>query len=466
MNWTEFIISTIIEIIVVFVMFFLFLLIFTRPLIKWVMRITIKRLYSKEYKENIWEVITASTRTDPITIVENSLRSHFGQIIKRPFGTPRKFINFDGLVFSPAQLHRLPTHRTNAVNMKVTIGPNAKKPLVIDIPLLSAPMGYGVALSKKVKRAIAKATAAVGTAANSGQGLFLPEEREFAKYFILQYTPCSWSKDPEVLRQADAIEIYIGQGANAASPLYVAPKDLTGKIREKFRLSPNETLVIPSNSEEMIQPEDLKELVNDLREITAGIPIGIKICPCAELEADLEIAIKANVDFISLDGGQAGSSGGAPIFEDDFSLPTIYALSRAVQYLNKRGLKDKISLLIGGGFNTPGECLKALALGANAVYMGTALIWSMTHDQISKTMPWEPPTQLIYYSGKMKNKFDENLATHYLINFLNSCVKEMKEAIRALGKTSIQEVNAEDLVALDEITSNITKVRLAYEKKR
>ncbi|MMZ57419.1 isopentenyl pyrophosphate isomerase [compost metagenome] len=197
--------------------------------------------------------------------------------------------------------------------------------------------------------------------------------------------------------------------------------------------------------------------------MTEGVPIGVKICASAILEADLEVAIQGEVDFISIDGGQAGTKGGPPILEDDFGLPTIYALSRAADYLEKRGVKERVSLLIGGGFFNPGECLKALALGADAVFMGTALIWAMTHSQVTKAVPWEPPTQLVFYPGNMTDEFDEEEAAKYLENFFTSCVEEMKVAIRALGKNSWRQVNKDDLVALDEWTSKVTKVPLAYE---
>lgn len=463
-EWTSFLIGILADVGISFILLLLFVVICARPFIKWIVGRTTKRLMSEKYYENVWEMVTATTRVNPIVIMENSMRSTSGQIIKRPFYSPRKFLNFDGLVFSPAQLFRLPSFANEPIEMKTTIGPYAKKPLVIDIPILAAAMGYAIAVNKKVKRAIAKATAATGTATNSGQGAFLPEERELAKHFILQYTAGSWGKYPEILRQADAVEIYIGQGASAAAPHRIPPNDLQGEIRETFLLTPNETLVIPTRFEDINKPEDLKKMVDELREITDGVPIGVKICASGDLEADIEIAIQAGVDFISLDGGQAGTKGGAPIFEDDFGLPTIYALSRAVQYLNRKGMKNKISLMVGGGFNTPGECLKALALGADAVYMGTSFIWAMTHDQITKTIPWEPPTQLIYYAGKMKDKFNEEKAAYYLENFIRSCTEEMKEAIRTLGKRSVHEVNSKDLVALDDLTSKITNVRLGYEQ--
>ncbi|WP_235792589.1 FMN-binding glutamate synthase family protein [Virgibacillus salidurans] len=403
------------------------------------------------------------TRVSPNTIMENSLRSTSGTIINRPFGSPRNFHHFDGLVFSPAQLSKPPASASEPINMKTTIGPNAKQPLVIDIPLMAGGMAYGIALSGKVKRAIAKATAATGTATNSGEGAYFPEERELAEHFILQYAPGNWSKSPEILSQADAIEIHAGQGASAASTSSIPPKDLPGDIQEIFHLSPGETLEIPP-FEELKEPDGLKNMVDRLRAETNGVPIGVKMVAGGELEADLKIAIVAGVDFIAIDGGQAGTKGDAPIFEDDFGLPTIYALARAAKYLREKGVKSKISLLVGGGLNTPGECLKAIALGADAVFMGTALIWAMSHDQVTKSLPWDAPTSLVFYGKERAKKFDEEKASYYLENFIKSCNQEMEAAIHALGKHSIQEVNSQDLVALDELTSKITNVPLGYER--
>ncbi|OLO37092.1 FMN-binding glutamate synthase family protein [Alkalihalophilus pseudofirmus] len=465
LDWQIILVSSLIEILFILLMILSVLFFFSRPIISWIVAWVIKRLMTESYEENVWEMITASLRVKPITIIENSLRAQSGKIIERPFGSPRKFLNFDRLVFSPAQLFRFPKLGDEYVDTKVIIGPQAKKPLMIDIPIIAAGMGYGIGVSDKVKRVLAKATAALGTATNSGEGLFLFDEKILAKHWIWQYSQGFWSKDPGVIQKADAIEIRLGQGANAGSTRYLPPKFLQGEIRDKFHLSEEETLVVPSRFEEIKHPDDLKKTVEYLRELTDGVPIGVKMASSDKIEEDIEIALKAGVDFISIDGGQAGSHGSAPIFEDDFGLPTIYALSRSVQYLTKRGVKDKVSLLIGGGLNTPGECLKALALGADAVYMGSALLWTMTHDQILKTMPWEPPTQLVYYSGKMKENFDEEQAQLHLTNFLTSCIEEMKEAVRSLGKLSIKDVNSEDLVALDEMTSQITKVRLAYNKQ-
>ncbi|MCZ8512715.1 FMN-binding glutamate synthase family protein [Paenibacillus filicis] len=442
----------------------LLFLMFARPMIQWIVGRFTKRLMSDRYPTNIWEMVTALTRTSPITVIENSLRAASGMIIERPFGSPRKFLNFDGLIFSPAQLAVLPAHEYAEVDMAVTIGPKAKKPLTIDIPLMAGGMGYGIGVSEKVKMAIAKGTAAVGTLTNTGEGGFLPEDRANAKFLIIQYNSGTWSKEPEILRQADAIEIHIGQGATVGTASFIPSEYLQGKARQIMKVQNRDMIVIPARHQEIQKPEkDLKKLVDKLRLMTGGVPIGVKICASARIEDDLDIAIQAGVDFISIDGAQAGTKGGPPILEDDFGLPTIYALTRAIRHLRYRGVKESISLLTGGGYAKPGDCLKALALGADGVFMGTALLWAMTHDQVAKAIPWEPPTQLTFYPGSLADAFNEEEAAMYLQNFFTSYVEEMKLAIRALGKTSLRQVNAGDLASLDEWTSKVTKVPLAYE---
>lgn len=440
--------------------------VFSRRIVQWLVARFTKRLMSNHYSVNIWEMVTALTRINPILAIENSLRAESGAIIERPFGSPRKFLHFDGLMFSPAQLATFPRDEEEAVDMSVTIGPKAKKPLTLEAPLVAGAMGYGVGVSEQVRRAIAKGTAAVGTSTNTGEGPMLPEEREHAKFVILQYSSGHWSHDPDVIKQADAVEIHIGQGATAGTASIIPREYIEGRASEMMGVEDEELVVIPARHEEIKKKRDLARLVGKLKDITGGVPVGVKIVASAELEADLDVAVQAGVDFISLDGAQAGTKGGAPILEDDFGLPTVFALSRAVQFLKKRKVKGRISLLSGGGYANPGHCLKALALGADGIFMGTALLWAMTHEQVTKLIPWEPPTQLTYYSGSQKDQFDEEAAAASLERFLTSYIDEMKLAIRALGKTSLKEVSAEDLVALDEWTSKVTDVPLVIERSQ
>lgn len=464
-NWIPFLLGSFLGTVLASLCMGLVLFLSFRSLTQWLLGKFMKRIMGDRYPENIFEMVSAMRKFNPQLVLENSLRAASGQVIERPFGSPRKFLNFDGLVFSPAQLAVFPAPEDAEVDLAITIGPMAKKPLKLDIPIMSGAMGYGIGISEKAKIAIAKGAAAAGTASNTGEGPLLPEERKYAKHLIIQYSSGTWAKEPETLKQADAIEIHFGQGASAGSASFIPGEYIEGRASEIMGVEGEEVVVIPSLHPDIQCSHDLAKVVEKLRTLTGGVPIGVKICASAVLEADMEIAIQAGVDFISIDGGQAGTKGSPPILEDDFGLPTIYALSRAVRYLRERGVKDRVSLLSGGGYATPGECLKALALGADGIYMGTALMWAMTHDQVIKAIPWEPPTQLVYYPGTLKDEFDPEKAAGYLENFFASFCEEMEIAILALGKRSLREVTAADLVALDEWTSSVTQVPLAYPKK-
>ncbi|WP_301168855.1 FMN-binding glutamate synthase family protein [Brevibacillus nitrificans] len=464
-NWLPFLLGSFVGTMLASLLIGVMIFLFFRPVVQWLLGKFMKRLMGDRYPENVFEMISAMRKINPQIVLENSLRAGSGQVIERPFGSPRKFLNFDGLVFSPAQLAIFPAPEDADVDLRITIGPKAKKPLTLDLPIMSGAMGYGIGISEKVKIAIAKGTAAAGTLTNTGEGPLLPEERQFAKHLIIQYSSGKWAKEPETLRKADAIEIHFGQGASAGSASFIPAEYIQGRASQIMGVEGEEVVVIPSIHPDVQRAADLPVLVEKLRNLTGGVPIGVKICASAVLEEDMEIAIQAGVDFISIDGGQAGTKGSPPILEDDFGLPTIYALSRAVRYLKERGVKDRITLLSGGGYATPGDCLKALALGADGIYMGTAVVWALTHDQVIKAIPWEPPTELTWYPGKLKDKFDTEEAAGYLENFFASFAEEMEIAILALGKTSIKDVTAADLVALDEWTSKVTQIPLAYEPK-
>lgn len=145
---------------------------------------------------------------------------------------------------------------------------------------------------------------------------------------------------------------------------------------------------------------------------------------------------------------------------DDAGLPTLPGLCRAVQFLNDQGLVGKVSLVVGGGLYTPGNFLKCLALGANAVIIGTIASLAMSHTQVTKSIPWEPPTGLIYYEGKAAKKFDPNLGAKHLNHYLQSCVLEMQQAARTMGKQSLAETNKSDLVALEPLYAEMAGIEL------
>lgn len=417
------------------------------------------------YQENIAEALSAGYRVGAQNIWETNLRAESGQVISRPLGSPRKVLDFNGLAFSPVFLSRLPTPLSTKIETKTIIGKKCKKPLILSTPIIISGMAYGIALSKEAKCALAQGSAFAGTATNTGEGLWLQEERDLAENLIIQYNRGSWCKDPQILKQGDMIEIQLGQGAIAGVSHYAPAGSLPQKLRKQLKIPQHKDLIVKAFHHELREKDGLSKLVNRLREITGGVPIGVKLAFNNSIEQEIDIAVDAGVDVLALEGTQAATKGAAPILEDDFGLPTIIGLCRAVEHLEQRGVKDEISLIVSGGFFTPGDMLKALALGADAVYIGSVALFALTHTQSFKALPFEPPTQVVWARGKYASRFNWKEGAKSVAKFITSCTLEMMEGVRALGKTSIHQVDRSDLVSLDEATAAVTRIPTAWSRQ-
>ncbi|WP_227765906.1 FMN-binding glutamate synthase family protein [Zhaonella formicivorans] len=421
-----------------------------------------KSLVTDKYPENLWEMYNTAQKVTPGAAMEAAMRAETGKALNRPYGSPLHFSPWEKLLFNPVQLFRLPVPDNVSIETRVVIGPRARNPLKLAIPLLIGGMSYGGALSKRAKIALAIGASMAGSATNSGESGFLPEERKAANRFILQYHRGGWTSQAKFLNQADMIEIQLGQGAQASAPMKTPGKLIGEEMREAFQLLPGQDAVIHSRLPQVEEPADLKKLVEKLRKISGGVPIGIKLAASHHLEKELLIAIEAGVDVIALDGAEGGTHGGPPILQDDVGLPTMLALVRADEFLKKYGIRQDISLIAAGGLRTPGQFLKAMALGADAVYIGTIATIAMVSDQAVKALPWEPPTSLLFYLGPLKEELDVDRAGENLANFLRSAVHEMTLVARTLGKTSLKNIDKSDLCALDQEVARFTGVALAY----
>lgn len=423
--------------------------------------VAIERLLRDKYPENLMELWGAVRRTSVQNILEISLRAEEGKIIQRPLGSPKPLPHYDTLMFVAAQMARLPKEGTIPVDMKVTLGGKAEKPLEIEMPLMVSGMSYGLGLSEQAKIALARAAKQVGTAANSGEGPFLEEERDEAGKFIWQVSRSTWGRNPQAISAADMLEVQMGQGARMG---YYAkePSAVKGKAQKLMGISPVESVITSAVIPGITTPWDWSKYVKDLRKEAAGKPIAIKIMATGALERDLAVCLEADFDVLVLDGSQGGASGGSPVICDDMGIPSLLALVRAERFLRDQGARKDVSLVVSGGYATPGECLKAIALGADAIYLGTVPLFGLVHNQIHKVLPWEPLTQLIWYDSPYKNRLDIPLASKSVANVLKSMSLEMEEGVRALGKTSLSELGPNDLVALDEWTAKVTGVKLAY----
>ncbi|MHB1653725.1 MAG: FMN-binding glutamate synthase family protein [Desulfitobacteriaceae bacterium] len=422
----------------------------------------VSRLFSDKYTQNLMEVWPAGKRISVLNILEIGLRAQNGKIITRPLGSPKHFPGFDTLMFAPNLMTELSIPESTPINMQVMIGPKARKPLVINIPIMIGAMAYGIALSEEAKRALARAAKNLQTTTCSGEGPFLPEERAEAGKYVLQISRWAWgARNQEQIDSADMLEVQMGQGADMGA-VVVEAVEFQGRAQELSGLSPGEPAISFPAPPGVQKQSDWPGFMKDLRKKANGIPIALKLMATGHLEDDLAVAIDLGFDAIIIDGAQGGSHATTPIKQDDFGIPTLNALIRAERFLRNQGVRNQISLIIAGGFFTPGECLKAIALGADAIYMATVPLLALTHGQVDKVIPWEPPTTLVFYDSPTKNKLDIDQAATNVLNIITSMVLEMEEGMRALGKTSLKELKPDDLVALDSFSAEVTGVKRVY----
>ncbi|WP_082816617.1 FMN-binding glutamate synthase family protein [Anaerosporomusa subterranea] len=429
-----------------------------RYLIKRITNDVATTLLSDTYDQNLAELLPSLQRFSVINLIEMSLRAQTGADITRPLGSPKHFFNYDNLMFSPPQMTALSLPVSVKIDMSVTLGSSAAKPLTLKIPLMIAGMAYGLGISEEAKLALAKASKILHTANCSGEGPFLPEEPGQSGKFILQICNWQWGlRTNEQIAAADMLEVKIGQGADVG-PAKIEAIDFEGRARILGELAPGEPAVGLPAPPGVNKPEDWPAFMKRLRQRAKGIPIALKIMATDRIEEELAVAVELGFDAIVIDGCEAGSHATPPIKQDDFGIPSLYGLIRARRYLKN----SRMSLIISGGYFTPGQCLKALALGADAIYLGTIPLFALGHNQTEKVLPWEPPTTLLYYNSPTKTQLNVEQAATSVVNVLKSMVLEMEEAMRALGKSSLKELSPDDLVALDSVTAEVTGVRQAY----
>lgn len=391
-------------------------------------------------------------------IVETAMRAATGKQLERPFGTTRRYFDWGNLQFSAGYLSNQPGEAGAAVDTSVVIGPLAGRPLRLEMPIMIAAMSYGTALSMSSKMSLARAATIAGTSANSGNGPFLQEERMLAERYVVQFSRSYWNRCDKVLRQVDMLEIHLGQGAWGSAPIRVKGKTVTGEFARRLGAIPGLDVLIQTRLPEVDSPASWRKLVAGLRDRTEGAPICVKIGTTHHLEDELDAILQADVDAITVDGAEAGTHATPPILLDDYGLPLMPGLARTAKYLKQNGLAGKVSVIAGGALSNPGEMLKAMALGADAVIVGTMTALAMVHTQVTKVVPFEPPTGLIYYKGKDEKKFDGAEASRTVARFFQSCTAEMAELARVLGKTALRDIGTDDLVALDPIVAEITGV--------
>ena len=420
-------------------------------------------LLSDKYTENLAELLPSLRRFTLLNAVETSLRAETGEVLNRPLGTPKHYPGFDNLLFVPQQMQGVMLSEDIPVDMTVVLGGRCQRPLRLEMPLMISGMGYGVGLSQPAKIALTRGANLAGTAICSGEGPALPEEQAEAERYILQIARWTWGlrTDAEV-RAAHMLEVRMGQGAEVGS-VRLKASDMAGRAADLAGIKSGEDLVSWAALPGIEKPADWPAFVAGLRQRAGGIPLALKIMATDRIEEDAAMAVDLGFDVLMIDGAEGGSHSVSPIKQDDFGLPSLQALLRARRFLDTDAAARQLSmsLVVGGGYFTPGQCLKALALGADAVYLGTVPLFALAHGQTAKALPWEPITNLVFYDSPDKSRLDVGKAAVSVGHVLTSMNLEMAEALRAMGKKTLSELGPDDLTAVDEVTARLTGVRQA-----
>ncbi len=366
--------------------------------------------------------------------------------------------SFNNLHFVPAQIAKIPLNSEEKVETEIIIGPAAKKPLKVSSPIMISGLSFG-AVSKKVKLIISQAAANLKIAYCSGEGGILPEELNIsADYVIAQYATGRFGVTDKILKKAAAVEIRFGQGAYPGKGSYLPAKKMTAEIAKIRGLKENEAAYSPAHHPDMKAGQQIKAKVAWLRQLTSGVPIGAKI-GCGNVEQDVKILVEAVADFIALDGFGGGTGATDYYVRENVGLPIIAALPRAVAELKHLKKREKITLIAGGGLRQSADFAKCLALGANAVYIGTAALIAINCEQYRVCQTGLCPTGVTTHNLLLLKQLDIEKGIVKLSNFISVSTQEITNLARIAGKNNINKLSINDLISLNKDLAIMTKTK-------
>ena len=396
----------------------------------------------------------------------------------RGFGTLRKLPSFDDLVLLGASMSRYPLegYRERCAT-DVTLGARfAKKPVTLKTPITIAGMSFG-AISANAKRALGLGASAVGTSTTTGDGGMSEEEREASEILVYQVLPSRYGQDPAHMRRCEAIEIVIGQGAKPGGGGMLLGQKITERVAAMRTLPAGIDQRSACRHPDWTGPDDLEIKIRELREITDWEkPIYVKI-GSARPKYDVALAVKAGADVVVLDGMQGGTGATQDVFIEHAGIPTLPALRQAVEALQELDMHRKVQLVISGGIRSGADVAKALAMGADAVSIGTAALIALgcnkpIHLEDYRALGAEPgachhchtgrcPVGVTTQDPDLEQRLDVAEGARHVRNYLTTLTLEAQTLARACGKSHLLNLEPEDLAALTVEAAAMAGVPLA-----
>ncbi|WP_374292233.1 FMN-binding glutamate synthase family protein [Paenirhodobacter enshiensis] len=396
----------------------------------------------------------------------------------RGAGTKRHLPHFDDLLFLGASMSRYPLEGyREKCDTSVTLGTRfAKKPIELKIPITIAGMSFG-ALSAPAKEALGRGATMAGTSTTTGDGGMTDEERGHSEKLVYQYLPSRYGMNPDDLRRADAIEVVIGQGAKPGGGGMLLGQKITQRVADMRNLPVGIDQRSACRHPDWTGPDDLEIKILELREITNWEkPIYIKVGGSRPYY-DTALAVKAGADVVVLDGMQGGTAATQDVFIENVGLPTLACIRPAVQALQDLGMHRKVQLVVSGGIRSGADVAKALALGADAVSIGTAALiaigeldpkWGAEYAALGTTADayddWhegKDPAGITTQDPELMKRVDPEEAGRRLRNYLAVMTLETQTIARACGHNHVHNLEPEDLVALTMEAAAMAQVPLA-----
>ena len=405
----------------------------------------------------------------------------------RGLGAKRKVPGFDDLVFLTASSSRYPLegYREKCLTQTLLGTRHAKKPVSLKIPITIAGMSFG-SLSANVKESIGRAATKIGTSTTTGDGGMTPEERTSSKTLVYQCLPSRYGFNPDDMRQADAIEIVLGQGAKPGGGGMLLGLKVSPRVAKMRTLPEGIDQRSACRHPDWVGPDDLTIKINELREITDWqIPIYVKL-GATRVNDDVKLAVKAGADVIVLDGMQGGTAATQQVFIEHAGIPTLPALRQAIEALDEMDVLGEIQLIISGGIRTGADVAKALAMGADAVSIGQAVLMALGCNSKSyfdgqQTINVEEeyqklgtapgychhcetglcPVGVTTQLPDLEKRLQPDWGERRLTNYLQTLNMELTTLARACGKSNVHHLEREDLVALTVESAAMAKVPLA-----
>ena len=369
-----------------------------------------------------------------------------------------KLPRWDDIQVLTGQFATLPLFDDASVETELVIGPRAKRPLKLKIPLFVSDMSFG-ALSEEAKVSLARGAEMAGTGICSGEGGMLREEQAENSRYFYELASGQFGYSEDKLKRVQAFHFKGGQGAKTGTGGHLPGSKVVGKIAQTRGLEPGKASISPPRFTDLSTSDDFKAFGEHVRELTGGIPIGFKMS-AQHIEKDIDFALEAGADYIILDG-RGGGTGAAPkIFRDHISVPTMPALARARRHLDRSDARD-VTLIVTGGLRTAPDFLKAMALGADGVALANSAMQAIGCVAMRACNTDNCPVGIATQKDHLRKRLEIARSAAQLKNFLEGSVHLMQVLARACGHNRLSGFERSDLTTFDRSVSDLTGIRFA-----